>query len=135
MYYDEEAEIANADSFPTARSSSSASPESVKCIVRVRPPLIEHLNSGLGESIQVIDNFSLSAANSDGSKVFQCSFDAILGPNSTQEDVYTQVSSCTESVLDGFNATVFAYGQTGSGKTHTVFQQKSIPFHSILSSL
>ena len=25
-----------------------------------------------------------------------------------------------ESVLNGFNGTIFAYGQTGSGKTHTV---------------
>jgi len=25
-----------------------------------------------------------------------------------------------ESVLDGFNGTIFAYGQTGSGKTHTM---------------
>ena len=25
-----------------------------------------------------------------------------------------------QSVLQGYNATVFAYGQTGSGKTHTM---------------
>jgi len=104
----------------TSRTTySTAGPESVKCIVRVRPLLNEQL--GGGESIQVLDAQSLSASNSDGSKVFQCSYDAVLGPSATQEEVYMQVSSCTESVLDGFNSTIFAYGQTGSGKTHTMF--------------
>jgi hypothetical protein len=26
-----------------------------------------------------------------------------------------------ESVVNGFNSTIFAYGQTGSGKTYTMF--------------
>jgi kinesin family member 11 len=31
------------------------------------------------------------------------------------------VTYCLDSVLNGFNSTIFAYGQTGSGKTHTIF--------------
>jgi len=30
------------------------------------------------------------------------------------------VKPIVESVMDGFNGTVFAYGQTSSGKTHTM---------------
>ena len=30
------------------------------------------------------------------------------------------VEPIVESVLDGYNGTIFAYGQTSSGKTHTM---------------
>jgi chromosomal replication initiation ATPase DnaA len=29
-------------------------------------------------------------------------------------------SSIVDSVIEGFNGTIFAYGQTSSGKTHTM---------------
>jgi hypothetical protein len=32
-----------------------------------------------------------------------------------------------ESVLNGFNGTIFAYGQTGTGKTHTMEGIRSNP--------
>ena len=48
------------------------------------------------------------------------SFDKVFGPDSTQSDVYEEVSPVVMGVLDGYNACVFAYGQTGSGKTHTM---------------
>jgi centromeric protein E len=32
-----------------------------------------------------------------------------------------------ESVVEGFNATIFAYGQTASGKTHTMLGNDSDP--------
>ena len=45
----------------------------------------------------------------------------MFGPNSTQPQVYSFVSSLVPGLLQGYNATVFAYGQTGSGKTYTMF--------------
>lgn len=33
-----------------------------------------------------------------------------------------------ESVLEGYNGTIFAYGQTGTGKTHTM-EGKDEPKH------
>ena len=48
------------------------------------------------------------------------SFDRVFGPDSTQSDVYEEVSPVVMGVLDGYNACVFAYGQTGSGKTYTM---------------
>ena len=41
--------------------------------------------------------------------------------NAVQTDIYQDsVTPIIESVLEGFNGTVFAYGQTSSGKTHTM---------------
>jgi hypothetical protein len=41
--------------------------------------------------------------------------------NSCQKDVYDIAAKpIIDSVLEGFNGTIFAYGQTSSGKTHTM---------------
>ncbi|KAL4980312.1 P-loop containing nucleoside triphosphate hydrolase protein [Aspergillus desertorum] len=48
-------------------------------------------------------------------------FDKIFDQNATQGEVYEATTrSLLDSVLDGYNATVFAYGATGCGKTHTI---------------
>jgi kinesin family protein 3/17 len=59
-------------------------------------------------------------SSSDGSaKTF--SYDAVFDWTSTQELVFNDTASpIVDSVLDGYNGTVFAYGQTGTGKTHTM---------------
>lgn len=49
------------------------------------------------------------------------SFDRLFDEDSTQDDVYFNTSQpLLDSVLEGYNATVFAYGATGCGKTHTI---------------
>ena len=48
-------------------------------------------------------------------------FDAAYDEQSTQKQFYEE--SCyplVESVMEGFNGTIFAYGQTGCGKTWTM---------------
>lgn len=48
-------------------------------------------------------------------------FDRVFDENTTQGDVYEATTkNLLDSVLDGYNATVFAYGATGCGKTHTI---------------
>jgi kinesin family protein 18/19 len=48
-------------------------------------------------------------------------FDRVFDETCSQQDVYEATTkSLLDSVLDGFNATVFAYGATGCGKTHTI---------------
>ncbi|KAI4147339.1 MAG: hypothetical protein LQ340_005601 [Diploschistes diacapsis] len=48
-------------------------------------------------------------------------FDTVFDENATQGDVYEGTTkTLLDSVLDGYNATVFAYGATGCGKTHTI---------------
>ena len=46
----------------------------------------------------------------DGGK-YQFAFDTIFGPESTQDDVYDGAARpVVDSVLEGFNGTIFAYG-------------------------
>jgi len=48
-------------------------------------------------------------------------FDTVYDWNSKQSELYTETfSPLVDSVLHGFNGTIFAYGQTGTGKTHTM---------------
>ncbi|KAI9504319.1 P-loop containing nucleoside triphosphate hydrolase protein, partial [Coemansia spiralis] len=48
-------------------------------------------------------------------------FDRVYGEESTQRDVYEGTTrGLLDSVMNGYNATVFAYGATGCGKTYTI---------------
>jgi hypothetical protein len=83
---------------------SGKSEESIRVLVRIRPLNNEEMNhSGNISSVTSYDANSLTLRNPESKKQFQCSFDAVLGPTSTQEDVYSSISVCTNSVKDGFN--------------------------------
>ena len=48
--------------------------------------------------------------------------------NTTNKDIYDSLGErVVQSVMKGFNATIFMYGQTGSGKTHTMIGKKTDP--------
>ncbi|RUS92060.1 hypothetical protein EGW08_000273 [Elysia chlorotica] len=53
-------------------------------------------------------------------RLHQFVLDRAFGLDSTQSEVFQEVSALVRSTLDGFNACIFAYGQTGSGKTYTM---------------
>lgn len=73
-----------------------------------------------------IDAQALETLESGASwKVF--TFDRILGPEETQNDVFREVEPIAQSVVEGFKACIFAYGQTGSGKTYTMEGTESEP--------
>lgn len=53
-------------------------------------------------------------------------FDAAYSSMASQEQIFEEmVVPLVESMLQGYNATLFAYGQTGSGKTHTMVRPSS----------
>ncbi len=59
-----------------------------------------------------------NANSSDPPKSF--TFDSVFDWNSKQIDVYNVTARpIVDSVLEGYNGTVFAYGQTGTGKVKT----------------
>ena len=43
-------------------------------------------------------------------------YDRVLGPQSTQQDVFEELEPLIADVWDGYNACILAYGQTGAGK-------------------
>lgn len=60
-----------------------------------------------------------NASHGEPMKVF--TFDTVFGPDCKQVDVYNEIARpIIDSVLGGYNGTIFAYGQTGTGKTFTM---------------
>ena len=48
-------------------------------------------------------------------------FDAVYPPNTPQQKIYqASAAHIVDSVIEGYNGTIFAYGQTGTGKTFTM---------------
>mmetsp|Transcript_28263 Transcript_28263/g.84560 ORF Transcript_28263/g.84560 Transcript_28263/m.84560 type:complete len:859 (-) Transcript_28263:617-3193(-) len=95
----------------------------VRVVARVRPLHQEEKPRGNRPAMAVDCSPGERSLEIDVAGVVSAfSFDAVLGPAASQEDVFDRsgVRPLVESALDGYNCTVFAYGQTGSGKTHTI---------------
>ena len=101
------------------------SSETVKVAVRCRPLNEDEINDRR-QSIITTDTTrreiivkNPKADSNESHKTF--TFDQVYGIDSTQEQIYQDSAySIVESVLEGYNGTIFAYGQTGSGKTYTM---------------
>ena len=103
--------------------SMSKAAECVKVILRCRP--LNKKETADGREMCVSMNTktgSISLRNPNANEPpKEFTFDAAFDWNCLQPDVYdTSARPIVESVLDGFNGTVFAYGQTGTGKTWTM---------------
>jgi len=98
----------------------------IRVFARARPLNANERNQGEGgEAVHVqpseeADRPSNSLLLDVRGKKVPYSFDAIFGPNSTQQEVFDQIQDLVTSVLDGYNVCLFAYGQTGAGKTFTM---------------
>lgn len=99
-------------------SISSTGRENIKVVVRIRP-LLAH-ETGLAAVLAGEDNV-VHVNGATANRQLQCRYDAVIGPEVSQEGMFSHVRECTSAVLEGENSTVFAYGQTGSGKTYTMF--------------
>ncbi|XP_068609635.1 kinesin-like protein KIF3C [Brachionichthys hirsutus] len=107
--------------------SKNKSCESVKVVVRCRPLNHKEESSGPAGGVVVQMDVRLGqvilrnprAPASEPQKTF--TFDAVYDASSKQRDLYEEsVRPLIDSVLAGFNGTIFAYGQTGTGKTYTM---------------
>ncbi|KFR05006.1 Kinesin-like KIF18B, partial [Nipponia nippon] len=55
-------------------------------------------------------------------------FDRVFGEGATQEEVFHHTTrDVLDSVLNGYNCSVFAYGATGAGKTYTMLGSEKSP--------
>lgn len=121
----------------------------MRVCVRVRPLNAKELEAGAKSIIDVIDNnllvfdpFVYDEANDQyqyhgktykeigkkANKNLQFSFDRVFGVNDDNLTVYQETTKdFVNSLLNGYNCSVFAYGSTGSGKTHTMLGSKNNP--------
>uniref|UniRef100_A0A5S6Q266 Kinesin-like protein n=1 Tax=Trichuris muris TaxID=70415 RepID=A0A5S6Q266_TRIMR len=98
--------------------------ECVRVVIRSRP--LNEQEVAIGSAYIVHTDPSCSqctiinpADRSTVPKLF--TFDAVFDKDTTTESLYNDiVYPLVESVLEGYNGTVFAYGQTGSGKSFTM---------------
>uniref|UniRef100_UPI0037E7B87F kinesin-like protein KIF27 n=1 Tax=Semicossyphus pulcher TaxID=241346 RepID=UPI0037E7B87F len=93
------------------------SEECVRVAVRIRPLLPKEVLHNHRVCVRGVPGSTQVMLGSE--KLF--SFDHAFGPTASQDEVYEScVQPLVESLVDGYNATVFCYGQTGSGKTYTL---------------
>ncbi|XP_014822994.1 PREDICTED: kinesin-like protein KIF3B [Poecilia mexicana] len=104
--------------------SKTKSSETVKVVVRCRPMNDKEKASKFEQMVSVdVKLGQIMVRNpreaSEHPKVF--TFDSVYDCNSKQIDLYDETfRPLVDSVLLGFNGTIFAYGQTGTGKTYTM---------------
>ncbi|XP_066558374.1 kinesin-like protein KIF3B isoform X1 [Amia ocellicauda] len=105
--------------------SKMKSSESVKVVVRCRPMNDKEVAANFERVVSVdVKLGQVSVKNSRGAsnehpKMF--TFDSVYDWNSKQVELYDETfRPLVDSVLLGFNGTIFAYGQTGTGKTYTM---------------
>ena len=103
----------------------------VLVVVRVRPLLSREVASGHTQIIRVMGGRMVVMSDpkrlmdtqglSRRPKERKYAFDHAFSDEAGQEEVFSVTTSfLMDSLLDGYNATVFAYGATGSGKTYTM---------------
>ena len=124
------------------KSNNESAYDNLRVSIRVRPPLNRETQEGIPfRSIALVseDHKSISLAEYVGAEfseierqrqwieepslfhLHRFTFDTIFDMDSLQEDVYNiTAKQAVQSVLEGYNSTIFCYGQTGTGKTYTM---------------
>ncbi|PIC36684.1 hypothetical protein B9Z55_015592 [Caenorhabditis nigoni] len=109
----------------------SSKQETVKVIVRCRPLSSQEIANGHSKIVHMRPQrgqIELKNPKEQDEPTKDFTFDAIYDENSTQSDLYEETfRDLVDSVLNGYNATIFAYGQTGTGKTHTMEGKSNDP--------
>uniref|UniRef100_A0A0K0FJ41 Kinesin-like protein n=1 Tax=Strongyloides venezuelensis TaxID=75913 RepID=A0A0K0FJ41_STRVS len=112
------------DTSNVTRPKTNGNSEAIKVIVRCRPLSEVEIKEGHQSIISIDTNRGVIEIknpkdSNETSKNF--TFDAIYDWSSTQSELYDETfRDLVNSVLNGFNGTIFAYGQTGTGKTFTM---------------
>ncbi|KAK4337143.1 hypothetical protein RND71_043361 [Anisodus tanguticus] len=92
-----------------------------KGVVEIHPANLNNQLNNLKSSVLNGRSTNNVGSNNTNEIIKQFTFDAVFDCNSNQSDIYDQIMRpIVDSVLEGFNGTIFAYGQTGTGKTYTM---------------
>uniref|UniRef100_A0A915PJU3 Kinesin motor domain-containing protein n=1 Tax=Setaria digitata TaxID=48799 RepID=A0A915PJU3_9BILA len=111
-------------SAPLKPRTATEKSEAVKVVIRCRPLSASEIANGHHSIVDIQMSRGVIELHNpkepdEPSKLF--TFDSVYGPRSKQLDLYDETfRELVDSVLEGFNGTIFAYGQTGTGKTFTM---------------
>eukprot|EP00927_Polykrikos_kofoidii_P015388 TRINITY_DN16830_c0_g1_i1.p1 TRINITY_DN16830_c0_g1~~TRINITY_DN16830_c0_g1_i1.p1 ORF type:complete len:802 (-),score=200.43 TRINITY_DN16830_c0_g1_i1:201-2498(-) len=96
--------------------------ECVKVVIRCRPLSTQEKIDNRESIVEMDTKEGVARVKKPGGDEFKdFTFDAVYGDNTIQSQFYEETGyAIVESVMDGYNGTIFAYGQTGTGKTHTM---------------
>ncbi|KAI9573922.1 kinesin-domain-containing protein [Boletus coccyginus] len=94
----------------------------IRVFCRVRPALVADIAfpDKRDHKEIVLTSSGSSAMGQERKEVYAFSFDRVFEPESTQTNVFEEISLLAQSCVDGYNVCIFAYGQTGSGKSFTM---------------
>ncbi|KAJ6752202.1 hypothetical protein OIU85_002607 [Salix viminalis] len=102
----------------------------IRVFCRVRPLLPEDSPGADGKDVSYPTTTEALGRGIDltqNGQKYSFTFDKVFMPDSTQEDVFVEISQLVQSALDGYKVCIFAYGQTGSGKTYTMMGKPGNP--------
>ena len=91
----------------------------IRVFCRFRPLLPFELKKNFTECVKFPNEGALSIVDDKG-KTLKFEFDQVYTPKTDQAQVSEDATEYIQSVMDGYNVSIFAYGQTGSGKTYTM---------------
>ncbi|XP_023028699.2 uncharacterized protein [Leptinotarsa decemlineata] len=142
--------ISKVVSRPNSGTSTSRTPAvaNIKVVVRVRPPNGSEREENCRIVVKVVDDqmlifdpkedtqgFFFHGVQQKGRDLLKKShkdmkfiFDKVFPENVTTEEVFKDSTyTLIDSLMDGFNCSVFAYGATGAGKTFTMTGKADCP--------
>eukprot|EP01059_Diplonema_ambulator_P030299 TRINITY_DN5139_c0_g1_i3.p1 TRINITY_DN5139_c0_g1~~TRINITY_DN5139_c0_g1_i3.p1 ORF type:complete len:881 (+),score=354.66 TRINITY_DN5139_c0_g1_i3:63-2705(+) len=105
-----------------AKGGKKGGQDCVKVAIRVRP----HTFTDGGDNrdcLNIDPKFGeIVAKDPDGKRTDKTyAFDTVFNTSADQKDVFEMIGQpMVDTVMDGYNVTLFTYGQTGSGKTYTI---------------
>jgi kinesin family protein C2/C3 len=99
-------------------SESNDCSQSVKVVIRVRPPL--KAETWDKANFHIHSNKISIKENKQRAEVKTFDFENIVVPDQDEDQMFKQVNDGVLAALNGKNACILAYGQTGSGKTYTM---------------
>nr|XP_045008728.1 kinesin-like protein KIF3A isoform X2 [Jaculus jaculus] len=116
---------------PINKSEKPESCDNVKVVVRCRPLNEREKSMCFRQAVSVDEmrgTITVHKTDSCNEPPKTFTFDTVFGPESKQLDVYNLTARpIIDSVLEGYNGTIFAYGQTGTGKTFTMEGVRAVP--------
>jgi hypothetical protein len=112
----------------------------VRVFARIRP-VFSQASAGCDEEdcVQLEDDQTLLLTkmirrfNGLQSETVRYSFDKVLGADSSNENVYSEIEPLARSVCLGHHVTIFAFGATNSGKTFTMFGGENFENRGVIS--